>query len=144
MNRLELIEKYNRVCEELELYPDQLVVSAGGACVIHGLREETSDLDVHIPRGTLYTSIRTRARLEGKVIRYMARPGQPTEAIQYNEWLSIACIDYSITTTVIDGVVVYDTRSLLIQKLKLNRAKDQADILALMRKFGEASCPALV
>lgn len=144
MNRLELIEKYNQVCEELGLYPDQLVVSAGGACVMHGLRDETTDLDVHIPRGTLYTRIRTNARLEGKAIRQMSRPGQPTEAIQYNEWLSIACIDYSVTTTVIDGVVVYDTRSLLIQKLKLNRPKDRADILALMRKFGETPCPALV
>lgn len=143
MNRLELMQKYMLVREELGLYPDQLVVSAGGACVMHGLREETADLDVHIPRGTLYTGLRTRARLEGKVIRYMARPGQPTEAIQYNEWLSIACIDYSITTTVIDGVVVYDTRSLLIQKLKLNRPKDQADILALMRKFGETTCHVL-
>jgi hypothetical protein len=137
MNRSELIERYKLVCKTLELHPSQVVLSAGGACIMHGLRNETSDLDVHIPRGSLYTGIRTRARLQGKAIRHPVRPGQPTEMIQYYEWLSIAPIDHAFTTTEIDGVFVYDARSLLIQKLQLNRPKDQADIKALMYKYIE-------
>lgn len=137
MNRSELIERYKLVCKTLELHPSQVVLSAGGACIMHELRDGTSDLDVHIPRGSLYTGIRTRAKLQGKTVRHPVRPGQPTEMIQYYEWLSIAPIDHSFTTTEIDGVFVYDLRSLLIQKLLLNRLKDQKDILAIMSKYTE-------
>jgi hypothetical protein len=104
---------------------------------MHGLRDEAADLDVHIPRGSLYNGIRNRARLYGCEIRTMIKPGQPTEAIQYCEWLSIAPLDRSFTTEEIDGVYVYDGRSLLIQKLLLNRPKDQQDILGLMALFIE-------
>jgi hypothetical protein len=134
MNRTELIERYNATVQAFELDPSQVALSAGGACVMHGLREETEDLDIHIPR-SLYNRIRNGAVKRGKIVRLPVRPGQPSEMLQYHEWLSIAPLDHAFTTTMIIGVCVYDVRSLLIQKLQLNRPKDQKDILTLMAKF---------
>lgn len=131
MNRTELIDRYLSVVGAFELHPSEVVVSAGGACVMWKLREETADLDVHIPK-RVYKSIRDKAASRGKVIRLPVRHGQPVEAIQYHDWLSIAPIEHYISTEEVDGVYVYDERSLLIQKLQLNRPKDQADIAALM------------
>jgi hypothetical protein len=136
MDRSELIERYKAVVQTFELPADQVVMSAGGACVLHRLREETSDLDIHLPR-SMYTRVRTRALAQGKVITKPVRPGQPTEMVQYHPWLSIAPLDYSFTSEEVEGVWVYDCRSLLIQKLQLNRAKDQEDIMALMFKYAK-------
>lgn len=144
MNRSELIDRYKLVCKTLELDAELVVVSAGGACVMHGLRDETADLDIHIPRGSLYNGIRNRARMNGCEIRYMTRPGQPTESIQYYSWLSIAPLDRNFSTEEIDGVHVYDLRSLLLQKLSLNRPKDQKDIRVLMNTYLETEHEALL
>jgi hypothetical protein len=49
MDKVEFIKKYHEVCNSLGLQINQALVSAGGACMMLGLRDKSSDIDLDIP-----------------------------------------------------------------------------------------------
>jgi hypothetical protein len=49
MDKFEFIKKYKETCDTLGLTQGQALVSAGGACLMLGLRDKSSDIDLDIP-----------------------------------------------------------------------------------------------
>lgn len=49
MDKFEFMKKYHEVCNSLGLTQGQALVSAGGACLMLGLRDKSSDIDLDIP-----------------------------------------------------------------------------------------------
>jgi hypothetical protein len=124
VNRQQFIAEYLKACKVLGLPPRQVVVSAGGACLMYGLREETDDLDVDVPEAFWDKLVKA-----GHEPLKFHKPF-PGELIQYDEKLALHHWE-GVATRMVDGVCVYAPIALLEQKLKLNRPKDQADIAAL-------------
>lgn len=50
MDRQELIERYNAFLKREKLQPTEVLVVAGGALTVYGIREQTSDIDVIVPK----------------------------------------------------------------------------------------------
>lgn len=49
MDKFEFIKKYQATCDALGLTRAHALVSAGGACLMLGLRDKSSDIDLDIP-----------------------------------------------------------------------------------------------
>ncbi len=49
MNKVELVNEYHRVCKLLAIPAQYVVLGAGGALMMLGLREQTRDLDLEVP-----------------------------------------------------------------------------------------------
>ncbi|MDD2819518.1 MAG: hypothetical protein PHN51_12080 [Candidatus Nanopelagicales bacterium] len=126
MDRVELIERYKAALAELPLEPTQMIVGAGGACVMHGVREETSDIDVDVP-ADLFTKL-----LETGV--FNTHYFGTTLVLEYNDFIDMHAITEDRATVLIDGVCCHSLEETLASKLRLNRAKDQRDIAALKTK----------
>lgn len=130
-------------------------VGSGGAMVLHGLREETIDIDL----GCGVTDFRVsdlkvistfmKAKLKPKAMCDIGGK----QLLQFDaEWVfdpdtsvTISCreedwIDPVKDLTKIDGVRCYSIARLLKQKMAMNRPKDQDDIKKLLQvlNFAEA------
>jgi hypothetical protein len=125
MKRNELIEVYNDFLREWNLPANAVIVGAGGALTILGLREETNDLDVDVP-----VSIYNRFRILGFPERHYTDP-VAVDLIEVTDRVDLH-IYHGIETMEIDGVWIYTPREILKQKKRLNREKDQEDIIRLM------------
>lgn len=124
MNKAELINEYQRVCKVLAIPSQQIILGAGGALMMLGLREQTQDLDLSIPP-EVFTALCAAS---------------PERAIEKSATLTVFAIssltdlhaqdtDWEIEQT--EGVWHLTAEALLAQKLSLNRPKDQQDILNL-------------
>jgi len=119
MNKVELLS----LVENLNLPKEDYCILSGGALVLHGLREQTNDLDIDI----------TKKGLEILKSRYVLK--LVNESLQqYKVTDKIEC--YLVDNLESDIVYIdnYPCESLIsIYNLKkrMNREKDQADILAI-------------
>lgn len=124
MNKVELVSEYHRVCRMLAIPAQQVVLGAGGALMMLGLREQTQDLDLSIPP---------------EVFAALCA-ASPERAIEKSATLTVFAIssltdlhaqdtDWEIEQT--EGVWHLTAEAVLEQKRKLNREKDQRDILNL-------------
>ena len=128
MNKKELIKRYKALLEAFKLTPLDVHVSAGGAMLLHGLREETEDIDISMTK-EVYWAIRNTGKYP---LKHFSLPGLPEiEVIQYKDDIDLHKEDRDVSLEVIDGVACYTLEQLLKQKQMLNREKDQADIIAL-------------
>lgn len=128
MNKKELIKKYKALLETFKLTPLDVHVSADGAMVLHGLREETEDIDISMTK-EVYWAIRNTGKYP---LKYFSLPGLPEiEIVEYKEDIDLHKEDRSASLEVIDGVACYTLEQLLKQKQTLNREKDQLDIAEL-------------
>lgn len=118
----------------LKCQPSELVLSAGSAMVMHGLRETTADADV-----TCTQAIWDLAATNERFHRHVTGYGNICTLHLHAGDVDLHAGDPNIpnpTTTVIDGITVYDLPTLLRQKQLLNRSKDQPDIAALIAAIG--------
>lgn len=120
MNRVEMLEQYFSFLKKEGLKAEDVTIGAGGAMIMHGLREETRDIDTDIP-DDVFAEIRTRGLPEKEI-----RPG--VFVISYNEVIDLHRKEDFDETEMIDGVCVSTLESILALKRMLNREKDQADI----------------
>ena len=128
MNKAELIQKYHAFVEHVGCDVEDVVLGAGGAMLLHGLREETADLDIAVSYDVYFTLIRR---------------GYPTKAnsvypdadaiVEYSNDVDVHLIDTVRATEIVDGVCYLTVKSILIQKLEMDRPKDQADIVRLCK-----------
>ena len=103
MNKTDLIAKVKSL-------PYHCVVVGGGAVVMYGLRDETSDLDIQV-------------RLED----FYEIPGERRGDL----WKTDGDLDIQVTdypSVEIEGISVMTLESLLEMKMRMNRPKDQEDI----------------
>lgn len=122
MNREQIISVYADSLAKLGLEPEQFVLGAGGALVMHGIRQHTRDMDMGV---------------DVEVYQELLDSGEhPTRLyddcviIEWNDVLDLHPLTTG-ETVMIDGVCCYSLARVFVQKLALGRDKDQADITAL-------------
>jgi hypothetical protein len=125
MKKQEFKRRYFEMLEELGITETQAVIGAGGAMLMHGLREETSDLDVAIGI-RLFMQLQRSGKYTMKTFEVANEPLVPI--IELNHCVDLL-IDYGDTAReLVDGVCCYTLEEILKQKQVMNRPKDQADI----------------
>ena len=124
MKKANIVEKYNAFIGSYGITPQEFVLSAGGTCVMLGLREQTQGMDMDVSAELFYMLKHTQ--------RYRTIKLEDTEALHWNEHIKLH-VGKPGPTQVIDGVCCFSVLRLLEQKRKLNRPKDRTDIAALMK-----------
>lgn len=123
MNREQFINYYKSVVEELSEISDNVVVSAGGALLMLGLRESTSDLDLDVPENT-FNAFKNESNVEFFGTK---------EIVNLNEVVSLHRMEGSTETVTVDGVCIYSVEELISFKKSLianplrNKAKLEQD-----------------
>ena len=119
MNKVELLN----LADTLELPKEEYCIISGGALVFHELREQTQDLDINITlKG--FEILKTRYKLE--LINENIQQYKITDDI---ECFLVEKLDSDIIY--IDNYPCESLISIYNFKKRLNREKDQADILAI-------------
>ncbi len=129
LNKKQLIEHYHDFVNEYKLNPRDIVVNAGGAMVLLGLRKETSDIDV-----TVTKMIFERFKEMGKPTHVFPATGASAavEAVEATELLDLHIGEREFRELgCIHGVWHDSAETVLEFKRRLNRPKDQEDIKAL-------------
>ena len=114
---------YNAFLEKEGLIYAQVILSAGGAMVMHGLRKTTNDLDIEVPPEHFDKLLNS-----GK---YPIHKFDDVTVIEYSDEIEVHSNLTFKDVINLDNVMCYSTLSILTQKLELNREKDQNDIKIL-------------
>lgn len=125
MNRDHLIECYKGLLNEVGLGPQNMHVDAGGSLLMHGMREQTDDIDTTV---NLAAYERIKKRLpKWAYYEDLNHPSGLTvlSVGPFDIHLNDHCTDKVV---IVDGVACQSLRDVLRLKEKLNRPKDQADI----------------
>ena len=128
MNRQDILREYSVFAKGQY---EGAILSAGGALVMHGLRLETSDMDVDISK----EAFKSLLAAEKHPTHIFNMNGNNVLVIEYNSCIDVHETQGKHETIVIDGVVCFTLTELLAQKLLLNRDKDQADIASIKAKL---------
>lgn len=133
--RLTLIAAYKQFLKTHHMQANMIVVGAGSACVMHGIRVQTQDIDVQGPPA-FFKKMRDSGDYEVKSFANTYDVKKTDQSVEFENGISLhlgAEIADPLTTTMIDGVCCYSLDHLLEQKMALNRPKDQDDIKALLK-----------
>ena len=124
LSRKQFIKEYKKALSELKLDPSEMLVAAGGACLMYGIRKETSDIDVDVSQEIFLKLLKTK--------KYGTHMFGSTLVLEYNEYVDLHIFDFSNPMyEIVEGVGCYSPEIVLAHKLKLNREKDQDDIKGL-------------
>ena len=134
LKRADIQALYLKVLDCTGLDPSQLWVSSGSAMVMHGLRYETSDIDSGCHQSAFDTA---RSMLKCEYVPFRkghayipeGTPNLILETVPMDILLEPNIIPKNLV--MVDGVNCYNVYALLVQKTRLNRLKDKADIEAL-------------
>lgn len=118
-----LTTMYREFLAIADLTPDQAIVSAGGACVMYGFREQTLDIDIDVTETVFQQFL-----AQGFTACNYDTPLGRVRVIDLGNAIDIHEVSTFPPHQLIDDVAVYSPAALLQQKLRLNRDKDQADI----------------
>lgn len=131
MNRLDFIKAYFNVCSDLGQEPKHVVVSAGGALLLLGLREESSDLDLDVLDEVYDSQLIGRHEERSSLGPYL----------DISDTVSLHRMPKGIETMCVDGVYMYSIPEMIKQKTALSNMpdrmagkaeKDRADIAKLL------------
>jgi len=124
MNKAELLA----AIERLPFNKEDYWVVAGSAMMLYDLREETADLDIGI-------TPRLADQLEAEGYPVTRRP-DGRRKIEYPGDVDLSEKFLFDRVEMIDGIPVISLEGLLEMKRRLNRPKDQPDILKLEERLG--------
>ena len=119
MNKRELLE----LAESLKLPKEEYCIISGGACVLHNVREQTNDLDIYITQKGL-DMLKENFSIE--LVNESKKQYKVTDSI---ECFLVDKLDSDIKY--IDNYPYESLISIYNLKKRLNREKDQKDILAI-------------
>lgn len=134
MDKEAVIERYITLLNELNEPARNLVLSAGSALVVLGVRETTADLDVDVPEGVFKVYERS-----GK-FEVTAATLDISKRLKFDVDVDLHILDEDRGRACLNGVWIYSPNELLIQKRYLSnlegrdaekRAADLVDITAL-------------
>lgn len=125
MNKEQVKFEYARAVLSLGLPSEQVVLGAGGACVMFGTREMTNDLDLDIPEKDFNHLANSYS-----VGHYKDTRNGVTFFISLNE-VSDLHVTETPSAVCIEGVWCWTPEYTLQFKERLNRPKDQEDISRL-------------
>lgn len=120
MNRKELINKIKEFIATNNYNPSHLVLSHGGACVMHGIRNDTNDVDMYVSRRIWDDQIR-----KGRV---PVKKQDGIESIQATKDISIRVGVGFMSRTVENemGVLYQSLEQTRREYMVLDRPKDKA------------------
>lgn len=121
MNKKELLELANT----LNLPKEEYCIISGGALLLHGLREQTNDLDIDITQEGLD---KLKENFAVELINESRKQYKVTDSI---ECFLVDKLDSDINY--IDNYPCESLISIYNSKKILNREKDQKDILAIQK-----------
>lgn len=110
MDKFEFIKKYQETCNTLGLTQGQALVSAGGACLMLGLRDKSSDIDLDIPAEVFDCLVKT-GEFE---VRGALDPND--QLIVWNEFVDLHRMEKPHDWMNIEGVGMYTLDALIAQK----------------------------
>lgn len=132
MNKQEFKSNFEKFIKDFELDKNTVVVGAGAALMLLGLRDKINDIDVAIPENDF-----DRISKKHKVVIYEVKE---TTGIRKTKVIPniLGNIDIHIekdfeNTILLDGIRIYSVPRLLKQKELMNREKDQEDIKKLKK-----------
>ena len=118
-------EELYKLVEKLKLPITEYCILSGGSLVMHGIRENTNDLDIDI------------TKKDFEIIKKYFRPTLVDENKKlYKITENIECfLDNNFETDIefIEGYPCQSLMSVYRLKKKLNREKDQSDIIAIKK-----------
>lgn len=127
LKKQDIIREYLKAVKELGIPAHDMLVGAGGACVLYGVREQTEDIDADVPDALFDKLLKTnKYRLS-----YFQMGSVSVEVLEYNSVIDLHRRSAATQASVVEGVHCYSVEQVLQQKLRLNRPKDQVDITAL-------------
>lgn len=133
MNKEDFINEYKKFISETGLNIKDCPVGAGGSCLLMGIRKTTNDIDMAVP-DEFFHMCKKSGKYEVKT--FTAKPGVPAvEVISYNHFIDMHLPDNK-ETIIIDGVCTWTPKEVYDFKMKMNRPKDQEDIIGLRKKYG--------
>lgn len=122
-----------QACIKLDIPREKLIIVSGGACIIHGLREETSDIDVVV---TDY-SLLDKFKAEGYDVKYYEpiglKSGIHIMNIHNVSFIWYDRINPNMQAVKYRGYYLLTKESLLLDKVELGRSKDLPDIKKLLQ-----------
>ena len=129
LNRQQFIEKLNKACESVGFDKRRIVISHGGASMLHNLRKETEDIDVSIPKEYWDLLIEN-----GSVVKVLP----PLDHLSEVKIIEYMDVDFHLEGNVdprdlmlFHGYGVTKPLRLLRDRIALGREKDVSDILKL-------------
>jgi len=131
MNKEAVIREYKKLVDELGEQPHEVVLSAGAALVMMGVRDQTEDLDVDVRSNIFKWLSNGRKVIEEEHV---------SPRIEYRSNIDIHELSENTGVVCIAGVWMYSPGELLIQKRYLanmpnrrfaKREKDLAEITQL-------------
>ena len=129
MKKEEFIGRYLQFINETGLKVGDCPVGSGGTMVLLGLREETSDIDLEIPR-EIFEEYKETGLYEKTYFG-------DVEVLKYDEYIDLHELKEVSGNILIDGVCSWSPEKVLLFKQSLNREKDQKDILKLRKYLGK-------
>lgn len=127
LNKQDIVREYHKAVKEPGIQPQDMLVGAGGACVLYGVRMQTEDIDADVPDALFDKLLKTNKYK----LSYFQMGSVSVEVLEYNAVIDLHRWSSATQTSVVEGVHCYSVEQVLQQKLRLNRPKDQADITAL-------------
>lgn len=129
MNKQDIIKYYNEFLKKNNVKAEDVILGSGGACVMHGIRIETADMDVAVTK-VLFDKLMKTNKYNTHTFTGWFNSLQTS--LEYSDHidLHVGITDNGDSNSVvyIDGVCCYSLETLLNHKLKMNRPKDQSDI----------------
>lgn len=119
MDMNEFAKEYFNFCSGIRLRPAQVIVSSGGALVMLGLRETTSDLDLDVPVHTYEWMLYLLGSEKERVTEHGT-------FLDYNKKVSLRKLPDGITVQTVNGVRLYSLDDLIRQKEALIQSLDRS------------------
>jgi hypothetical protein len=113
MKKDDVIVQYKALVHELGESAHNVVLSAGAAAVMMGIRDEAGDLDVDVLPGVFKWAAGTKNVIKQEGL---------SDRVEYSEHIGLYMLDEDRGKVCIDGVWVYSPRELILQKRVLTRA----------------------
>ena len=110
MKKEDVIQHYRELVAALGEDPHHVVLSAGAAAVMMGIRDETDDLDVDVLPGVFKWVCGTKPVIVEENV---------SDRVAYSDHVDLHVLDEDRGVVCIDGIWVYSPRELLAQKRKL-------------------------
>lgn len=123
MEKTEFIKRYHDFIEKENLQNELCPVGSGGVLLLLNLRKQTQDIDLAVP-----FKVFEKFKNSGKYkLSYFGK----TPVLTYDDYIDLHEHDLTIDTTIINGVCCWTPEYTLSFKKRLNRPKDQEDIIKL-------------
>lgn len=120
MDKAAVIERYKTLLNELDEPAYSVVLSAGSALVLLGVRQSTTDLDVDIPEGTFKMFERS-----GK-FPILPAAGGDGKHLKFDKDVDLNVLDTDRGVVCLGGVWSYSPSELLAQKRYLSKSPERS------------------